>query len=228
MWKNLKGFFVVEEEGRLEPKSRTAPVAKGKADLSASPESKAPASAAGEEATKESREGRVEERFIDVLLQAMERANLPGFDYLEYKRALENLEPMGLDDANRFKAAYAAAQSMDVTPKQLIDSANHYLRALQQEQEKFTKAMNGQRDAQVTQRQSHLQQLADSVTQQEAKIKRLEEEIARTRARQAQMLKTIGDSEARIFATAGDFRKTYETITDNIAADVAKMQEYLK
>lgn len=196
-------------------------------DAPASPENVAPASAAKEEAM-ESGEGKVEEKFINVLLQAMERANLPGFDYLEYKRALENLEPMGLDDANRFKAAYAAAQSMDVTPQDLIDSANHYLKALQEEQDKFAKAVSSQRDAQVTQRQSQLQQLGASVTQQEAKIKQLQEQIAKTRARQTELQKSIGESEANIMSTAADFRKTYQTIIRNIATDVAKMKEYLK
>ena len=222
MWKNLKGYFVVEEEGQLKPKSSTLPDKRTGAPAKPKPESTdphAPAAPPG---------GRVKEQFVDVLLKAMEKANLPGFDYLEYKKALQNLEKMNLDDASRFQAAYAAAQSMGVTPQQLTDSANHYLQALSVEQEKFAKAVSGQREDQVIKREAQLKQFDESVGQQEAKIKELQDQIAKTRERQTQLRKSIGESRAKIDATAADFDTTYHTITGSIGEDIAKMREYLK
>ena len=226
MWKNLKGYFVIEEEGQLKPKTSTLPDKRTKtpAGTAGPSEGTAPASPP----PTASADGKVEEKFVDVLLQAMEKANLPGFDYLEYKKALENLQKMNLDDASRYQAAYAAAQSMGVTPAQLVDSANHYLTALKQEQDKFTRAVANQQDDQVTKKQAQLEQLDGSVAEQEKKIKALQEQITQTRKQQETLRQSVEESKEKIASTAADFRKTYETITGNIEADVAKMGEYLK
>ena len=223
MWKNLKGYFIIEEEGKPArpqstlPDKRPAPQGSSEQLPPATP----PPPAA-------STDGKVEDKFVEVLLQAMERANLPGFDYLEYKKSLQNLEKMNFDEAMRFQTAYAAAQSMGVTPQQLTESAQHYLHALQQEQDKFTAAVEKQQQEQVGSREGELQRLDKLLQEQEAKIKALQESMEKTRARQQETKKDIEESRGKIAATAADFRKTYATIAGSIAADIEKMRQYLK
>ncbi|CAH0998669.1 hypothetical protein LEM8419_00014 [Neolewinella maritima] len=223
MWKNLKGYFIVEEPGKGAGTKTKLPDKQPKSTTSAPAAPPAASSSAAAPVT-----GRVSGKFEDALLQAMERANLPGFDYLEYKKSLQNLQKMNFDEAMRFQTAYAAAQSMGVTPQQLTESAAHYLQALKTEQDKFTAAVQKQQDDQVGSKQNELKRLDALVSEQEAKIAALQEQIAKTRTRQQQLQQTIGESRQKIQATAADFRKTYDTITGSITADIEKMRQYLK
>ena len=224
MWKNLKGYFIIEEEGKPARPKSTLPDKRPAPQGGATPQARIPAAPPPSAAV----DGKVEDKFVEVLLQAMERANLPGFDYLEYKKSLQNLEKMNFDEAMRFQTAYAAAQSMGVTPQQLTESAQHYLNALQQEQDKFTAAVEKQQQEQVGSREGELQRLDKLLKEQEAKIKSLQESMEKTRARQQETKKDIEESRGKIAATAADFRKTYATIAESITADIEKMRQYLK
>ncbi len=223
MWKNLKGYFIVEEEEKPARAKSTLPDKRSEVKQTAAATNPAPAAP-----HPTTTGGKVADKFVEVLLQAMERANLPGFDYLEYKKALQNLEKMNFDEGMRFQTAYAAAQSMGVTPAQLTDSAAHYLSALKVEQDKFAAAMQKQQDEQVGSKQEELKRLDGLVAEQETKIKQLQEQIEKTRARQQQLQQTIGESQGKIQSTAADFQKTYATIAGSITADIEKMQQYLK
>ena len=225
MWKNLKGYFIVEEEGKPPRAKSTLPDKRSETKHTAPTSSVAPAVPPP---TPTTADGKVADKFVEVLLQAMERANLPGFDYLEYKKALQNLEKMNFDEGMRFQTAYAAAQSMGVTPAQLTESASHYLSALKVEQDKFSAAMQKQQADQVGSKQEELKRLDGLVAEQEAKIKQLQEQIEKTKARQQQLQQTIGESRGKIQSTAADFQKTYDTIAGSITADIEKMQRYLK
>lgn len=172
--------------------------------------------------------GEVSDKFVKVLMAAMESANLPGFDYLEYKKSLQNLKKMDFTDDVRFQTAYAAAQSMGVTPPQLVDSAQHYLIALNKEQAKFSQALAGQKAQQVSSKKDELKRLDTSISRQEAKIKELQAEIAKTKKTQQKLQEDINRSVAKLSKTQADFEKTFKILTEGIEDDVAKMKQYLK
>lgn len=168
------------------------------------------------------------DRFVQVLLEAMEAANLPGFDYLEYKKSLQNLKKMNFTDSVRYQTAYATAQSMGVTPKQLQDSAQHYLNTLATEQKKFSTALAGQRAQQVNDKEAHLKQIDAEIAQQEAKIKELQAQIDKAREEQSQLRTTIQESVDKLATTQADFETTLKIIVDGIEQDKANMAEFLK
>jgi len=229
MWKNLKGYFVVEEEGK--PKAaKTLPNNKIKgpaASGTTSPKTSssapaAPPSSSGAVA------GSVNDRSIKVLMEAMEAANLPGFDYLEYKKSLQNLKKMNFTDEIRFQTAYTAAQSMGVLPEQLQQSAQHYLDVLDKEHKKFSQALQGQRQQQIGAREQELDQIDADIKRQEAKIKELQAQIAKSKAKQSKLKSTIEGSVSKLTKTQADFEATLAVITDGIKADMASMKNFLK
>ena len=225
MWKNLKSYFIVEEEGGKKSSSRLPnkgpkPSVAGTAPPEAT--SAAPATAPTYV------EGSVNDRSIKVLMEAMEAANLPGFDYLEYKKALQNLKKMNFTDSVRFQTAFATAQSMGVTPKQLQESAQHYLTVLEAEHKKFSVALAGQRNAQVSEKEDQLKQLDADIQRQEAKVKELQAQIEQSRKEQAKLRDTIAKSTGKLVKTQADFETTLQVITDGIRQDMAHMTEFLK
>jgi uncharacterized coiled-coil protein SlyX len=229
MWKNLKSYFIVEDEGgpkaaktlpnKSKPAANAKPVAGPKASTSPAPAA-APA--------KSTVAGSVNDRSIKVLMEAMEAANLPGFDYLEYKKSLQNLKKMNFTDSIRFQTAYATAQSMGVTPAQLQESAQHYLNVLGKEQKKFSNALSGQRAAQVSDKEAKLKQIDADVKRQEAKIKELQAQIDKSRAEQEKLRSSIKNNVDKLAKTQADFETTLSVITDGIRKDMANMKEFLK
>lgn len=229
MWKNLKSYFVVEEEGgpkaaktlpnKTKPVAGTKPSANPKGTTPPAPAAAPPKSAVA---------GSVNDRSIKVLMEAMEAANLPGFDYLEYKKSLQNLKKMDFTDSIRFQTAYATAQSMGVTPGQLQESAQHYLDVLSKEHKKFSNALSGQRSAQVSDKEAKLKQIDADVKRQEAKIKELQAQIDKSRAEQAKLRSSIKSNVDKLAKTQADFETTLSVITDGIHKDMANMKEFLK
>ena len=49
----------------------------------------------------------LDDKSIEFISKAIEKANLPGFDYLEFRMAVDNLKKMDLDEATSFKSAFA-------------------------------------------------------------------------------------------------------------------------
>lgn len=226
MWKNLKSYFIVEEDKPVR-KAKTLP----NKTPPASKSTPAPASAPPQEngaPRPQTQGGTVNDRSIKVLMEAMESANLPGFDYLEFKKSLQNLKKMDFTDSVRFQTAYAAAQAMGVTPQQLQDSATHYLNVLEKEHQKFLRALAGQRQQQVGDKEARLQQIDVDVQRQEAKIKELQQQIEKSRADHKKLKTSIERSAQKLTQTKADFETTLGVITKGIEQDMQHMREFLK
>ena len=77
--------------------------------------------------------GKPDAKFVDILLKAVEKDNLEGFDYLEYKSSLQSLSGMDMDEETKYKSSLAMATTMGATPAKLIKTAEHYIATLNKE-----------------------------------------------------------------------------------------------
>lgn len=225
MLKNLKSWFVVEEAGKPQADRTAKPASKPAPKAQAAPPTKA-AAPTGSSATE--RPGVVTDKFSKVLLEAMEKANQPGFDYLEFKKALQNLKKMNMDEATRYQSAYVMAQSMNVLPQQLIDSAQYYLQELAKEERKFNTALQGQRQTQIADKKQQLTGLDQEIKDLEGQIKALEKKIATAKKQKEKTTSAIQQSSSKLQNTQNDFVATYNTIVGQISADVENMKSFLK
>ena len=149
--KKLKGVFIQEDPNQPagQAPQNTAPKATSK---EAAPVYNTPSVSAGystSSAPIAATSGQSNEKFMDVLFKAMEAANIDGFDYFEFKQSLNNLQKVPMDEATRFKSAFAMAQTMGASADSLIKTASHYLGVLQQEANKFGEAANNQINNQI-------------------------------------------------------------------------------
>ncbi len=81
-----------------------------------------------------------DDKIIDTLLAAIEKNNLGGFDYLEFRQSLKGLEKIVVDEATRYKSAFATASTMGVTMDRLVETADYYAKILDKERDHFVKA----------------------------------------------------------------------------------------
>ena len=135
MFDKLKKIFVIEDEtpAKADTEAKKAePVSKAK-----EPNIKLDMPAIKTSADYDTPAGKADQKFIDILLNAIDKNNLEGFDYLEYKTSLQGLDSMSMDEATRYKSAFVMAKTMGVTPTKLLSSAKHYVGVLNKEEKKF-------------------------------------------------------------------------------------------
>ena len=221
MFKNLKSLFIVEEENTSKNKAKskkatkaTAPPAKKGTTNVSKPAAAGP--------------GTVTPKFMDVLFKAMEKNNLEGFDYLEFKQSMASLKKMSMDEATRYQSAFAMAQTMGATPDQLLKTAQHYLNILRKEEEKFEAALVNQKKMQIGDKEAQVKQLEDTVKAKAAEIQKLTKEIE-THQKEVESLKgQMRTATVKVETTKNNFIASYNSLVSQIQADVENMKKYLK
>ncbi len=236
MFDRIKKLFVVEDNDPL--KKALEQKSQEEADANASTEEIVPSRPAAKSTTPQNPTtqaptakptgGKVTDKFMNILLGAMDKNNLDGFDYLEYKQSLMSLQNMDMDEATRYQSAFAMAKTMGATPKKLLETANHYLNILKTEEQKFGQALVSQKDKQIGNRQQRLDQLAKAVEHKRKQIAQLTKEIEAHEQETAQIKEQITDSTVKVENTKNNFVVTYQLLTSQIQEDIRKMQSYLK
>ncbi len=226
-------MFIIEEEGAQKPagKAGAKPATKPPSNTPQS-KSQAPSGNAAQPTQPNYDKaaipkGKPDEKFINRLLGALEQHNIEGFDYLEYKQSLQNLGGVEMDEATKFKSALAMAKTMGATPEKLVSSANHYLKVLKQEENKFLEAFKVQSSKQVSSRNAEIKKLEEGIAQRKAQIEKLQKEIASGEKALEERKGSIHKAQAKVQATKDGFYQAYHIVSSQIAADLEKMKKYL-
>ena len=223
MFKNLKALFIIEEEETLKGKTAKKSTPK--------PEEKAPqqkAKTTKVEPPMTTEPGKVTQKFMDVLLKALEANNLDGFDYLEFKQSLASLKKMPMDEPTRYQSAFAMAQTMGATPDHLVKTAEHYINVLKKEEQKFEKALINQRNVQIKEKDAEIQQLDKTIQAKANEIKKLTQEIEGHQKKIKALQGERSKAAHKVETTKNNFIASFETLVGKIAADVDNMKKYLK
>lgn len=219
-FKSIKSLFVVQDEtanaGKQAPKQR------GK-----TPPPADPAKVIVQESAEGS-PGKVTSKFTDILFNALEKNNLPGLDYLEYRQSLQSLEKMPMDEKVRYQSAFAMAQAMGATPHKLIESASHYINVLKGEEAKFEQALAKQEASKIQGREQQIGQLNAAIQQKAEQIKKLTQEMEQHHHQMEQLQRDIQEATTLMATTKNDFIASYNALVAQILKDVENMKNYLK
>lgn len=233
MFKKLKGLFIAEDESDLQKalEKKAAQETVNQEDSTPPVQAETPASStpptAASYETPANTTGAVNDKFINILFGAMEKANKPGFDYIEYKQSLRNLAKMPMDEATRFKSAYATAQTMGATPQKLVDAAQHYVNVLSAEEKKFKSALLNQRTKQIGDKEQTIKNMAGQINMKEKKIAELTKEIEADKKRMESMKSEISGAAVKMDKTQNDFVASYNALVGQIKTDAEKIKQYL-
>ncbi|MDG2450515.1 MAG: hypothetical protein P8M34_12780 [Saprospiraceae bacterium] len=225
MLKKLKSLFVIEEESRSpkEESSSSTKVSKPQSKTSSSSKSNnAPTSK-----NIAIKEGAPQEKFVNILLEAVEKNNIDGFDYLEYKQSLQSLSKMNMDEATQFKSAYAMASTMGIDKDKLVKSVKHYLDVLKNEESKFNQALTNQINQKVGQRKQEFKTLDDTISQKENQIKQLSKEIEKHKKDLEKLKAEVDTAQGKVEGTKASFYGSYKVVASQMEEDLKKINQYL-
>jgi predicted nucleic acid-binding Zn-ribbon protein len=172
----------------------------------------------------------VAQKFIQHFVNLLEKENLPGPDYFEYKQALKSMESLGLTQEKLFQAAWASFKAMagQQDTGVLTTSASQYLAALDKDRTAFMK------DAEKA--------LTDRLGSLRNEHKKLEEDNVGMNRQMADLKKRIDDNNNRLGQISGEiteqstkinqnkenFDLTYALFTEQIKADLNHINTHLK
>lgn len=169
----------------------------------------------------------LDERSMESLVGALERENLPGFDYLEFKQALERLQAMDMAEETAFKSAFATASTMGLTKDKLLKTAAHYKKVLDKEQKSFESALQKQIKAKVDGKRKEVETLRKKLQEYEAKIaelQRLKESATKTIAEADDTIKMAQDSINEVHQK---FEATLKALHNQIDKDITDIERFL-
>lgn len=169
----------------------------------------------------------LDDRSLGFLTEAIEKNNLPGFDYFEFKRAVVALRELQLDEATAYKSAFTTASTLGLTKEKLAETAAYYRNVVAKEKEQFDQALEKQTAAKVAGRQEDVKRLRDQIERHKAEVTRLQDEIAA-------YLKEIEQAEAavqlegeKIEKHRSAFEKTHQALLTHLDRDIENIQKIL-
>ncbi len=224
----LKSLFIVEEAGSAK-KATTKSATKEATGKKPTPKSSpTPTKEVAATVSSQPLEGKPTAKFMEIFFGAMEKHNLDGFDYLEFKQSLKSLEKMPMDEQTRYQSAFAMAKTMGATPQKLIDAAAHYLKVLLHEEKKFEQALENQRARQIGGREKQIKDLEVGIQQKAQHIKKLTQEIEQSQKQLAGIKSEISGAVSKVETTKNNFIASYNVVVSQIQSDVENMKKYLK
>jgi hypothetical protein len=169
----------------------------------------------------------IDQRIFDSLQQALSNNNMEGYDYMEFKNALQSLAGIIADEAMRFKSAFATVAPMGVTAQKLMDSAKFYKNVLLQEQDKFNQALSSQIDTSVGAKQKQSDELKALMQKKTAEIQRLTQEIQLHEQEILQLEGQISEVVIKIESTKNNFDYTLQSIINQMDKDLVSIEKHL-
>jgi predicted transcriptional regulator len=164
---------------------------------------------------------------LEFLTKVIERNNLPGFDYLEFKGAIENLSKFHSDEALAFRSAFATASTLGLTKEKLLETAQHYRKLLQNEKAQFEAASQKQQEQRIGAKLKHVADLKAQIAANELKIKQLQSEIDKAKSETNHADFEIEKEVQKINETKTRFASTHEIVLKQIDKDIENIGKYL-
>lgn len=151
-------------------------------------------------------------KFVDVLFKEIEKSNLEGYDYLEFKTSVEELVESGLQKEQAIKAASIAVKSL-TTPKAILDSIEHYLQIIDKNKKDFEKNV--------------ILKLKDKISEDEKELNSTISEIERLRKLETELRKSIDSNQIKIENNSQGFNEAYKLVLGSMKEDEKTIKKVL-
>lgn len=169
----------------------------------------------------------LDDRSLEYLCAAIEKNNLPGFDYFEYKRAVVALRDLKLDEPTAHKSAFATAATLGITKEKLAETASYYRNLVAKEKDQFDLALQNQNATKVAARADEAKRLRDQIERHKIEIARLQDEVAGY-LNQIELAEAAVKLEAeKIEKARGAFEKTHQALLLQIDRDIENIHKHL-
>ena len=166
-------------------------------------------------------------RFANALMKALEKKNLDGFDYLEFKQSVGRLTEIGMDLDTAINSAFITGSSVGLTKDKLIKTAGYYAEVLQDEKAQFMRSLEKHLVDNVEGKAKQTGDLKKKIANWETKIAQLQEQIDAARQQIESSDAEINKARSKAEENQQGFEAALEVITTTINEDVANIRRVI-
>jgi hypothetical protein len=212
-------LFYKSEVTESEPKEapRAAPAAKPVATVTAAPVARVAVIP-----------GQVDPEMAKILEDAILEANIPGFDYIEFRDVLANMATLGLPEPKMFQAAFASAQISKVTKSKLLEAIDFYLKVIETKSSEFHDYVAGLEATEIAGKDQAIADLDKLIEEDAVQIQKLTASIGERRKRQDELRMEKAQSERNINNKTASFESTQAAIVGRLNSDRNKINTYIQ
>jgi sulfur relay (sulfurtransferase) DsrC/TusE family protein len=168
--------------------------------------------------------GELNEQIFNSLTKAISDANLPGEDYLEFVSALQAMKSIELAESVKMQTVLATLSIKGLTVQKIIESADYYLKVLENEKDKFRQAMAQQTTGKVEEKHKEIRHLEEANIKMSEQIKMLTDEITNNTAQIEKIKHDITEADSKIKTTENNFNVTFDYVANQIINNVDKIK----
>ena len=160
-------------------------------------------------------------------MKALEKKNLDGFDYLEFKQSVGRLTEIGMDLDTAINSAFITGSSVGLTKEKLIKTAHYYAEVLQDEKAQFMRSLEKHLVDNVEGKAKQTGELKKKIANWESKMQQLQEQINAAKAEIEASDSQINAARAKAEENQQGFDEALKVITQTIQQDVDDIRRVL-
>jgi len=211
-FKKIKNLFIVEGENsqsQIDTKNSENPSNKEKIST---PSVNQPVTGGG-----------FDQKIFDSLIKVLENKNLPGEDYMEFMEALQNMKNIQLDETLKMQTVLATLSTKGLTKNKILESADFYIKVLEDEKNKFNQALSQEINKQVDSKQKEIKNIEEQNKNKTEQIAQLTSEINQNLQEINKLKALMEEASAKIKSTENNFVFTFEAVISQIRNNITKI-----
>lgn len=169
----------------------------------------------------------VNQEFLEILEKEIEKNNLEGYDYLEFREALGNMASIPMTESQKFQAAFAAAQSMGVSKEALINAIDHYISVINNKKTEFESFILNVKEKEIALREQEIQSIDSEIENAAKQIQQLTEQITEKKTRKDSLSQEMYSKNIEIKNKEEMFNNTHASVVQKLNSDKEKINNNL-
>ena len=138
--------------------------------------------------------------------------------------ALQAMKGIDLDEKIKMQTVLATLSTKGLTIQKIIESADYYMKVLENEKEKFKQAMISQTQGKVGNKHKQIKNLEDQNIKKANQIKTLTNDINKNTVQIGKIKKDLETADLKIKSTENNFNVTYAHVANQIKNKVEKIK----
>lgn len=171
--------------------------------------------------------GGFNQEIYDKIMTVLEKNNIDGFDYYEFRQSIANASAMPLPEPDKFRTIFAMAQPFGVSKDKLLASIDFYLSKLDEHRTGFQGYIQSLRDQEVVAREQKQALNQQQIQQKSDMIRQLTDEINLLTQDNATLATEVYTQTSQINAKEQSFSTTFEVVIKQLNDDKGKIDTYI-
>jgi len=171
--------------------------------------------------------GGFNQEIYDKIMTVLDKNNIDGFDYYEFKQSIANSSAMPLPEPDKFRTIFAMAQPFGVSKDKLLSSIDFYLSKLDEHKAGFQGYIQSLRDQEVVAREQKQALNQQQIQQKSDMIRQLTDEINLLTQDNATLATEVYTQTSQINAKEQSFSTTFEVVVKQLNDDKGKIDTYI-